>query len=83
MIREPFPNVEDGSVSFQILQSPSGAILEATPGYGPPTGFDAFLRIMINYRGPTSGGHETGALWMYQSPFDFLNRGGEEYNYTR
>ncbi|WP_454649276.1 hypothetical protein [Bradyrhizobium liaoningense] len=83
VIKEPFPNVEDGSASFRVLQSSSGEILEATPGYQVPEDFDAFFRILINYRGPNTKGHESCVLWLYQPPFDFLNRGGEEYNYTR
>jgi hypothetical protein len=65
------------------LQSSSGEILESTPGYDPPPDFDSFFRVTVGYRGPNTAGHETGALWMYQAPFDFLNRGGEEYNYTK
>lgn len=83
IIKEAFPNVEDGSVSFRVLQSHSGEILESTPAYEPPPNFDSFFRIVINYRGPNTKAHESCALWLYQPPFDFLNRGGEEYNYTK
>lgn len=83
IIKEAFPNVEDGSASFRVLQSPSGEIVsDPAPGYEAPPGFDAFFRVIINYRGPSTKGHESCVLWLYQPPIDFLNRGGEEYNYT-
>ncbi len=56
----------------------------AIPTFNIPEGFDVFFRAIIRYRGPFSGGHETGALWLYNpATFEFALRGGEEYNYTR
>ncbi|MFH1342707.1 MAG: hypothetical protein ABIL01_16130 [Pseudomonadota bacterium] len=82
-LREPIPGDEDGSISFQVLQTASGETLEKVPGFQPPPDFDSFFRVIIGYRGPTSTGHQTSAMWFYQAPFDLLNRGGEDYNYTK
>jgi len=55
----------------------------ACPDFDVPEGFDIFFRATIRYHGPSSAGHETGALWLYNpSSFEFAQR-GEEYNYTK
>lgn len=57
---------------------------EVAPAFNVPDGFDVFFRISIGYRGPFSGGYETGALWLYMGEsLEFAVRGGEEYNYVK
>jgi hypothetical protein len=56
----------------------------ACPDFNIPDGFDVFFRATISYHGPSSKGHETGALWLFNpGSFEFAQRGGEEYNYTK
>jgi hypothetical protein len=94
-IREYFPqgmtgediNVRIFRVGEPILGSTSGERTETTevvPTFNIPEGFDIFFRAMIRYRGPFSGDHETGVLWLYNpGSFEFAVRGGDEYNYVR
>jgi hypothetical protein len=54
------------------------------PTFAVPDGFDIFFRATIAYRGPFSTEHETSALWLYMpGSFEFVIRGGDEYNYVR
>jgi hypothetical protein len=41
--------------------------------------------IIVRYRGISSGGHETSALWRYEkdASFTFMQSGGEERNYAK
>jgi hypothetical protein len=71
-----------GSVGV-ITNTRTGAE-SACPNFDISEGFDIYFRATIRYHGPSSGGYETGALWVYNpSSFEFAPRGGEEYNYTR
>jgi hypothetical protein len=50
----------------------------------PGEDFDVFFRAVIQYRGPFTSGHETGAVWLYNhATYEFAVRGGEEYNYIK
>ncbi|OIQ63832.1 hypothetical protein GALL_546260 [mine drainage metagenome] len=56
----------------------------ACPIFDISDGFDIYFRATIRYHGPSSVDHETGALWIYNpSSFEFAQRGGNEYNYTK
>jgi hypothetical protein len=47
-------------------------------------GEELFLRIIVNYRGAFTKGHETSACWKFSfSEHMFLHYGGDEYNYER
>ncbi len=48
-----------------------------------PDGFQLFFRGKITYHGPFTVGHETGALWFNLAGGQFVQRGGNEYNYSR
>lgn len=62
---------------------------EKTGGEGPvfdvPAGSDVFFRAVVEYRGPSTAGHSTGALWLanYPGAGQLAQRGGEEYNYIK
>jgi hypothetical protein len=57
---------------------------DIVPTFNIPDGFDLFFRAVIRYRGPSTAGHETGAVWLYYpDTFEFAVRGGEEHNYVR
>lgn len=81
-LKEYFPTQLDADVgaTFRVLPSPEGDILEAVPDFKTDPGFDTFFRVIIYYHGPLSREHETAANWLYNPPFDFLLRGGDEYN---
>lgn len=49
-----------------------------------PEGEELSLRIIVNYRGAFTRGHETSACWRYSvQDAMFLHHGGDEYNYER
>jgi len=57
---------------------------DIVPTFNVPDGFDLFFRAVIRYRGPSTAGHETGAVWLYYpGTFEFAVRGGEEHNYVK
>jgi hypothetical protein len=49
-----------------------------------PNEQELFFWIIVRYRGISSAGHETSALWRYEkdSSFTFMQTGGEERNYA-
>jgi hypothetical protein len=49
-----------------------------------PDGFELFFRVVIEYEGPFSHEHQTGATWLNdRNTWNFDPRGGEKYNYAR
>jgi hypothetical protein len=78
-------------VPFGMIGGSCGVIINTKtgveavcPNFIVSEGFDMYFRGTISYRGPSSEGHETGALWLYNpSTFEFAQRGGNEYNYTK
>ena len=42
-----------------------------------------FFRIVVNYRGPFTEGHETSACWRYDRDQGFFVNAGQETNYER
>jgi hypothetical protein len=55
------------------------------PVFDVPKNNDVFFRAIIEYRGPSSHGHSTGALWLanYPRPGQLAQRGGDDYNYVK
>lgn len=46
-------------------------------------GIDVFFRVVIQYRGPFTRGHETAAMWLVRTGLgDLVPRGDQEYNYN-
>jgi hypothetical protein len=71
---------------FVTRDQPNRVINETTvhPAFNIVEGFDLFFRAVIRYRGPSTSGHETGAVWLYNpGTFEFALRGGEEHNYVK
>jgi hypothetical protein len=67
-------------VRIENTGKPSSVVPDFTIGED----FDVFIRAKIQYRGPFTNGHETGALWLYNpGSFEFAVRGGEEDNYVK
>jgi hypothetical protein len=53
------------------------------PEWDVPKDSDVFFRVVIRYRGPFSGGHETSATWLcVGGSSQLIQRGGAEYNYN-
>jgi hypothetical protein len=75
----------DGMNTGTLIMSGSGEIMEVdAPELNLPSNSDMFVRIVIQYRGPFSKGHETGALWLNHSgTSQLVLRGGDQYNYNR
>ncbi len=86
-IREYLPTgLTTGAIDVDVT-SPNP--FERTGTIGPvfdvPERNDVFFRAIIQYRGPFSRGHSTGALWLanYPAAGQLAQRGGGEYNYVR
>ena len=70
--------------SLGVIVNVKGGPLATCPNFDIPDGFDLYFLATIQYRGPSSSGHETSALWLYYpGSCEFAQRGGGEYNYTK
>jgi hypothetical protein len=76
-------SIGEGSIEVHFKNSTTPEIYPI-PVFNVPAEFDIFFRAVIRYHGPFSGGHETGAMWLYDTATtQFVIRGGEDYNYSR
>jgi hypothetical protein len=86
-IREYLPTGSTtGAIFVDVrFQRPSERTHAVGPVFDVPEGNDYFLRAIIDYRGPSSHGHSTGALWLanYPASGQLAQRGGDEYNYIK
>jgi hypothetical protein len=87
-IREYLPNsMTTGDIEIDVTNAkdPFGITAKTGPVFDVPKGDDVFLRAIIEYRGPFSRGHSTGALWLanYPAKGQLAQRGGDEYNYVK
>jgi hypothetical protein len=86
-IREYLPTGSTtGAVFVDVrFQRPSERTRAVGPVFDVPEGNDYFFRAIIEYRGPSSQGHSTGALWLtnYPASGQLAQRGGDEYNYVK
>ena len=83
-IREYVPTgLTTGDIEIDVTcaDGPFGII----PVFDVPKGNDVFFRAIIEYRGPFSRGHRTGALWLanYPAAGQLAQRGGDDYNYVK
>ena len=87
-IREYVPTgMTTGDIEIDVTDAddPFGKTGAIGPVFDVPKGNDVFFRAIIEYRGPSSHGHSTGALWLANYPANgqFAQRGGDEYNYIK
>jgi hypothetical protein len=84
-LTEFIPTGMDTGGSIIVTDSAGGfERARIAPEWNVPSNSDVFFRVVIRYRGPFSGGHETSATWLCErgSP-QLIQRGGEDYNYNR
>jgi hypothetical protein len=83
-LREYFPLNDTGEITFRVVnpELPDEKSLEAVPNVALGPSQNMFFRGLISYHGPGSNGHQTSVSWLYMHPFDFVSRGGPEYNYN-
>jgi hypothetical protein len=75
-----FPLSETFDARFQVINAGTDSEdLMPVPVVDLEPNQSMFFRVLINYRGPASRGHETSANWLYRDPWDFVRR-GDEYN---
>ena len=82
------------NVSRSLISKDSGSVIVVTTDSEPKgifpipllslaDGEAIFFRIIVNYHGPFSKGHETEATWKYEVAFsEFIPWGGTQYNRT-
>ncbi len=87
-IKEYLPGGMAGEDMLVRLRGPEdfkrGRDTTFAPVFNVPKGSDVFFRAIIKYRGPSTAAHITEALWLFnEGSLQFMQRGGETYNYAK